>query len=89
MKGTTFDQWYDFAINEGKESGRDTADMEDFKPILEAGWNKCVTLNVIPLVAEVKRLYAEVQILRRYGNKDCTHMADDCMKENGIIPSET
>lgn len=30
---------------------------------------------------EIERLREEVQVLRLYGNKDCTAMADEAMKE--------
>ncbi len=32
-----------------------------------------------PLLAEIERLKTEVDILRRYGNKDCTAMADQAI----------
>ena len=31
--------------------------------------------------AEIERLREEVRVLRLYGNKDCTAMADEAMKE--------
>jgi hypothetical protein len=33
---------------------------------------------------EIERLRREVQYLRHYGNKDCTHMADEAMKRGDM-----
>jgi len=38
--------------------------------------------TVLALLARLERLESEVETLRRYGNKDCTAMADEALKEN-------
>ena len=37
--------------------------------------------NQEELKARIKHLEREVEVLRRYGNKDCTAMADQALKE--------
>ena len=39
--------------------------------------------------AEIERLREEVRVLRLYGNKDCTAMADEAMKEAALRQEET
>jgi len=39
--------------------------------------------------AEIERLREEVRVLRLYGNKDCTAMADEAMKEAALQREET
>jgi hypothetical protein len=39
--------------------------------------------------AEIERLRDEVRVLRLYGNKDCTAMADEAMKEAALRQEET
>ena len=34
---------------------------------------------------EIAKLKAEIEILRQYGNKDCTHMADEVLHERGLL----
>lgn len=40
-------------------------------------------------MVEIKRLREEVRVLRLYGNKDCTAMADEAMKEAALRREET
>ena len=39
--------------------------------------------------AEIERLRDEVRVLRLYGNKDCTAMADEAMKKAALRREET
>ena len=39
--------------------------------------------------AKIERLREEVRLLRLYGNKDCTAMADEAMKEAALRREET
>jgi hypothetical protein len=41
------------------------------------------------LTADNERLREEVRVLRLYGNKDCTAMADEAMKEAALRREET
>jgi len=37
---------------------------------------------ILKLERKIERLQAEVEVLRRYGNKDCTAMADEQLEKN-------
>ena len=56
------------------------------KCIHETACPRC-TPEFMRLRDEIKRLRAEVALLRSYGNKDCTSMADVELEKLGIKPS--
>lgn len=39
------------------------------------------------LVERIRKLEHEIEVLRFYGNKDCTAMADEVLSEDMVTPS--